>query len=732
MPYLLRRRIVQRLAALVLLALLPALGACRREPATPHGSIFPRGRLITSRQAVCVPDGRWIRRRGSRSFQGVAGVGCWLGDPAPRTLRFHFTPGTAEPFCLRVLWDDEVVFPPALVPVEWGERGGQTVEIPAGRRTPGPHNLVVERCPLEGDTAPPVVALRELAVDDGAGPPRPLGTRDARRDGFLADFLIYGVTGLGRRMHDGVLADGPGSFTVDVAGHGGETLRLEAANASRAEADFVVEAGAARRRARVPAGEERRLELELPEGARTLRLAASGAEDGAFLFGAPRLVAAHRREADRRAAGAARPRPSLILLITLDTTRRDALGVYGAPPEATPNLDAFARQATVFDHAVTTAPWTLPAHASMFTGLYPSQHRAGVQSRRLRRSSEPLAVRLRRAGYLTAGFAGGRLMDHGFGVGQGFATYSDPEGYRTPGKHLTRRALRFVERAPGEPVFLFVNYFDAHLPYEPHPSFAERLGEPAARKALPPGLWRQAAEGRPEAFDELAHGAGEVTPEARTWMRAAYLSEVAYVDLQVGLLIRGLKARGLWDDALVVVVADHGELLGEHGLISHSYRLLPELVDVPLLVKWPGQTEGRRDPRLVSVVDLFPTVLAAAGVDVPESEGFDLAAEPRRSVALLEEHAGRVHALSNEHMFLADHLWGLRQPRRRRVLWDGGERCARLAAGGVWTQVPCTPGGERILAAIQQRLGTPDQESARMAGALSQKDREALAALGYL
>ena len=153
---------------------------------------------------------------------------------------------------------------------------------------------------------------------------------------------------------------------------------------------------------------------------------------------------------------------------------------------------------------------------------------------------------------------------------------------------------------------------------------------------------------------------------------------------------------------------------------------------MPLLVKRPGQTEGRRDSRLVSGVDLFPTVLAAAGVDVPESEGFDLAGEPRRSVALFEEHAGRVHGLSNSHMYLADHLWGLRQPRRRRVLWDDGERCARLAAGGVWNQVPCSPGGERILTAIQGHLGTPDEESARMAGALSEKDREALKALGYL
>ncbi len=721
-------RLPTPVALIVLLApVLLGAWACRGEAKRPRGEIFPLGRLITQEGLRCAPDRQWVRRHGTWTLQGVAEIGCWVADPAPETVRFDFTPQTGKPFCLRLLWDEEMVLPPTLI------TGERSVEIPAELRKPGAHNLVLERCPMEGDTAGPRVSFRRLAMDDGSGAPKALGSRSTERDGFVADFLIYGLTGIGRRVDDGVLADGPASFDVDVAGHGGETLRLETANVSGAPARFVAEAGSARSEVSVPPGEWNLLHLELPGDARSLELSVEGAEDGAYLFGAPRLVPAPRTAETRRAAETATAPPRLILFITLDTTRRDALGAYGAPPEVTPNLDAVARQATVFDHAVSTAPWTLPSHASMFTGLYPSQHRAGVQSRWLVRGSEALATRLRRAGYLTAGFAGGHLMDHDFGVGQGFAVYYDPENFRTEGKRLTQQALQLVDQADGEDLFLFVNYFDTHMPYTFHPAFSRKLGVPAARRALPPGLWQDAASGDdPPAFNELAEGRDEMTAAGLAWLRAAYLAEMAYVDHQFGGLVDGLKARGLWDDALVVVVADHGEMLGEDGLLSHAYRLTPELIDVPLLIKWPGQTEGKRDPRLVSGVDLFPTVLAAAGLDPPPTEGFDLAGRPRRSLALFEEHGGRVHGLVNRHLYLADHLWGMRQARLRRVFWQGGEKCAQLADGGAWNPVACPPGGDRILAAIQKRLGAPEEGAAAATGSLSEKDREALKALGYL
>ncbi len=711
----------RRLALAAVLAAGSALFACQRPPAPPSsgpGTGFPLGRLVTPAALRCAPDRQWRRRRGSWSFEGAAAVGCWLGDPAPGAVRFELVPAAAEPFGLRLLWDGEVLLAPTLI------EGPREVAVPDRLRMPGAHTLEVERFPLAADRAPPRVAFRRLAVGAGSAAPVAIGTGDAGRDAFLADFLLFGGASADRWQHDGVLVEGPGGFDVDLAARGEATLRLQVENASSATARFRAEAGAADRELSVPAGQRRRLRLELPAAARRLRLSVDGAPDGVFLFAAPRLV--------RSAPPRAEHRPRLILFVTLDTTRRDALGAYGAPPEATPSLDALARRATVFDHAVATAPWTLPSHASMFTGLYPSQHRAGVQARRLAGDADTLAARLREAGYLTAGIAGGVLMEHGFGVGRGFAIYDDPDGYRTSGEHLTRRALRLLDRAAGEPLFLFLNYFDAHMPYAPRPAIGRRLGEPAARDALPPGLWRDAAEGQAEAFDRLAHGDEAVTPETRAWLRAAYLSQVASMDAQIGRLFAELEARGLWDEALVVVTADHGEMLGENGLLAHAYRLTPELVDVPLLVKWPGQSEGRRDPRLVSLVDLYPTVLAAAGVEAPAGEGFDLAARPRRTLALFEEHVGPVHALTNRHLFLASHLWGLRQPRRRRVLWDDGERCAELVASGTWRPVPCDGTGRRLLAAIQHHLGAPDQEAAQMAGGLSPKDREALRALGYL
>lgn len=710
----------RRLGAALLLATGLLLPGCRQDRDPPPNQGFPLGRLITKRGVRCVPDRRWNRREGPWSFRGSAAVGCWLGDPPPGALRFDLVPAAGRSFCLRLSWDGETVLAATTV------TGERVVEIPAGRRTPGAHTLLAQSCAGSGRKAETRPAFDRLAVDDGSGAPEVVGSDSAVRDAYLADFLVYGAAGLGRQRRDGMAADGPGSFEVDAAGRSGATLQLDAQNVSPAPARFVAEAGRSRTAVMVAAGTTRSLRLALPRGARRLRLSVEGAENGVFLFGAPRWAPPPR-------SGDSPPRrPRLVVLVTLDTTRRDALGVYGAPPEATPNLDALAREATVFEHAVSTTSWTLPAHASMFTGLYPSQHRAGVQAPWLAPASGTLAARLRRAGYLTAGFAGGVLMSHKLGVGQGFAVYTDPAGFRTKGSHLTRQAIRLVDDAAGQDLFLFANYFDAHMPYTLRPSFSRRLGVPAAKEGLPPGLWRDAAAGNAEALVALARGEGEVTPAGRTWLRAAYLSEVAYVDQQVGRLFGALKARGLWDDALVAVVADHGEMLGEDGLLAHSYRLTPELVDVPLIVKWPGQTEGRRDPRLVSVVDLYPTILAAAGVDVPPREGFDLAGKPRRSVALFEEHASLVHPLANRHLYLADHLWGLRQPRRRRVLWEDGERCAERTAAGAWNPVPCAHDRGRILAAILQRLGGPDREAAAMAGEVSEGDREALEALGYL
>ena len=225
-----------------------------------------------------------------------------------------------------------------------------------------------------------------------------------------------------------------------------------------------------------------------------------------------------------------------------------------------------------------------------------------------------------------------------------------------------------------------------------------------------------------------------ITPAARRWLRAAYGAEVAFVDQQLGEVFEALRHHGLFEPAWIVVVADHGELLGEDGHLSHAYRLDPELVDVPLLVKRPGQRRGERSAALVSVADLFPTLLAAAGVAPPPGlDGRPLGAAGDRGRVFFEEHRSRVHLLPNAHLRLGYDVYGVESLAARRVLWEGGQQCARRAEGDLgWRSVPCGEGDAgAALEALHKRLGRPASGD-YSADELSDEDRAALTALGYL
>ncbi|HSL82660.1 MAG TPA: sulfatase [Thermoanaerobaculia bacterium] len=490
--------------------------------------------------------------------------------------------------------------------------------------------------------------------------------------------------------------------------------------------------GGETREATLAPGARERLEIEVPAGEASLRLSADGAADGLFLLGVPRLAAA----AGERRRG---PAPPPIVLVTLDTTRRDALGAYGAPPTATPSLDRFAETATVYEDAISTTSWTLPSHVSMFTGLYPSRHGLGVSRRWLPAEIPTLAGLLRRRGYTPVGVAGGLLISHRLGGARDFVAYRDPLGGReSPADRVTDFALRLLDETEGETPFLFVNYFDPHYRYEAPPEYQERAGVPEARAALRSPFWLRAATGYAPAWNRLLEGEAELTEPGLAWLRAVYQAEVAFMDAEVGRLFDELRRRSLWDDALVVVVADHGELLGEGGYLTHSYRLDPELVEVPLLVKVPGQRRGRRMPGVVSVTDLFPTLLAAAGVTAPPGDGRRL--EPgsgrpdrdRRPV-LFEEHASRVHPMMRRtHLYVAHHLWGYQGAGRRAVVWHGGAECRRRDRDGVWRAEECPDDGARLLAALVETLGEPPADAAAEGGELSEDQRAALEALGYL
>ncbi len=327
-----------------------------------------------------------------------------------------------------------------------------------------------------------------------------------------------------------------------------------------------------------------------------------------------------------------------VLLVVLDTVRRSSLSLYGYARKTTPNLDRWAKGALVFDDATSVSSWTLPAHASMFTGLYPRSHGAhGYRSDQLKESTyrlpascDTLAEIASRAGIATVAVVANHLyLDRRFGTDQGFATYwvdpphpglrfppgdalfasLDPEGSAildwpyVRDTFVTDAALDALDKLHDRPFFLFVNYLDVHRP-NLRPATAEI---PLEDEVVVPRYC-------PELTRVLR---GEPIPEKlRRSLVNAYDRELEHLDGELSRLLARLDDLGLSRDTLVIVTSDHGEHFGEHGLVDHAVQLYNETVDVPLIVKGMGIAPGRsRKP--VQVVDVFPTALEHLGLPVP-------------------------------------------------------------------------------------------------------------------
>lgn len=527
------------------------------------------------------------------------------------------------------------------------------------------------------------------------------------------------VDGVGSVSRSGILALGPRTAKVPL---GAGRLIVEPENRSIEPAVFRVE-GAGAAEVRVEPGATGRLEVAV-DGDTVL--AVEGTEDGRFFWGAPRVVP--ERGGDRLRA---------IVLVTLDTTRRDVLAPWSGSDEVTPFLGELATGSVVFDDAWTTAPWTLPSHASIFTGLWPSRHGAGVSEMTLPAGIPTLARLLRDAGWTTLGFAGGDLCSSRFGTARGFLEWLDPEQFEIRGDRLLEAGREALDRFAEEerPIFLFLNFFDAHALWQAPELYRERFGvEELAGPLRDQEGWGRLLEGELPAWRGAIEGEFPVTPEARAWMDAAYRAEVAFVDDLLRDLVDDLMERGWWDRTLFAVTSDHGELLGEHGFVSHGARLDPELVSAPLLLRVPGESP-RRESRLVSNVDLFPTLLRAAGITPPPSDGRGLLGEPeRRPWVLAEEHEFLVHPLP-AFQKIAPHLYGLQRTGHRHLVWDGGEECGELRGevrDGRWVGVPCEVPGAEVLSALEDALGGLGSSDGTPVGEPDGALAESLEALGYM
>lgn len=314
-----------------------------------------------------------------------------------------------------------------------------------------------------------------------------------------------------------------------------------------------------------------------------------------------------------------------IVVIVLDTVRADRLGLYGYDRDTTPRLDAWAAGARVYDRMTSDAAWTLPSHASLFTGLAPITHGAhGVPrgsadvASPLRSGTPTVARALKSAGYVTAGIAANRgFLDSVWGLAQGFDLWMCEQlvrdrqhlGYVTADR-ITAMAKGFLEGHREErgdaPVFLFVNYMDAHSPWIPRAGYT-REPEAIDRRVLPSGA-------RFSAIRERLLADGDLEPEvARAWSEA-YDAELRFLDDHLGDLLEALPGLGIDGDDYVFILADHGEYLGEHSLVEHSKDLFEEVLRVPLIVKGPGYAAGR-DPTPIQTHDVATRLLAAGALD---------------------------------------------------------------------------------------------------------------------
>ncbi len=310
-------------------------------------------------------------------------------------------------------------------------------------------------------------------------------------------------------------------------------------------------------------------------------------------------------------------RPPDVLIVVADTLRADRLGTYGYQEQTSPRLDRFARSAVVFENAISPAPLTMPAMAALMTGLYPD--RTGVINHtpgdRLSKAVRTLAEIARDAGYATAAVVSNPwLAKKPMGFARGFERYVNrvtPRGRRPTAAEVTRAAVRLLRRRDGRPLLLWAHYIDTHMPYRPPPRLARRFGHRVVTTPIIEEFRRRGSDRQRIYFDP---------PFAKADIEATaglYDAAVRYVDSRAGRLLKAWRRRVDPARSIVIVTADHGESLGEHDLyFAHDFTLYEELLHVPLIVRMPGAAPGRSS-KLVSLIDIVPTLCQAMGVECP-------------------------------------------------------------------------------------------------------------------
>ncbi len=439
------------------------------------------------------------------------------------------------------------------------------------------------------------------------------------------------------------MSDARDAWTIPIGGS--TTIELSASDATRFEsaAGVVVLPGGPRSgvvtletRIVGPANLSWKTEVDLAESSaawREVRIdTADWAKNGRMEIsahwagtpppGAEKVRAAFEVPRGARGTDAPPRRAPNVLVLTVDTLRSDRLGCYGYGRPTSPKLDALAARGVRFANAYSSAPWTLPSYGSLFTGLYASEHRAGVVIERealfgqdedapakrttevLRADVATLAERFAAGGFATAMFHNNPYLSRATGLERGFQRYLMYGSNARNGVHL---ALEWIEGQEGAaPWFGVLHLMDPHFPYAPPAPFDVQF---AGRSVGTMADWPP---------DLAALRAGRPAEEIAKLSSDLYDGEIAFTDQQIGRLLDALQARGVLANTIVVLHSDHGEEFWEHGSCDHGHTQNEELLRVPLVIAWPDHVPaGRVVEERVRALDLYATLLELAGIPIP-------------------------------------------------------------------------------------------------------------------
>ncbi len=421
--------------------------------------------------------------------------------------------------------------------------------------------------------------------------------------------------------------------------------------------------------------------------------------------------------------------PRNLVLISLDTLRADFLGSYGYERPTSPTLDALAREGVAFEAAISPAPWTLPAHASLLTGLYPSRHGTRGEGQGLAAGVGTLAEWLAASGFDTAAFVNSHYLSERYGLQRGFATFRYAREFDAPPgpSPIGDWAVAWLGAERREPFFLFLHFYDTHRDYAPLPRFERLFARP----------YQGEITGSRREIRRFRRGRLRVDAADARRLTDLYAAEIRQVDETLARVLAALEASPAGGRTLVVVTSDHGEEFLDHGALGHGRTHYDEVLRVPLILRGPGLPRGLRVAEPVSLVDLAPTLLAQFGVPAPAGlDGLDLS--PLWRGAAPEPLSGRaLFAEADRRDGRHDLLRSVRKGRFKLIL-------ERASGDAALYDLAADPGETRDLAAenaeaaawlradLERFAEATPLQAPRALPALTDETRRQLEALGYV